>query len=84
MKQRERLKGYLIAVPDGKYKVTLKFAEIKRKNPGERVFDILFQEKLVRENFDAFKEKFTLELVSSIKSPNVIRLKFLFLLNLSV
>ena len=56
MKQRERLKGYLIAVPDGKYKVTLKFAEIKRKNPGERVFDILFQQKLVRENFDAFKE----------------------------
>ncbi|MCH2206464.1 MAG: malectin domain-containing carbohydrate-binding protein [Lentisphaerales bacterium] len=56
MKQRERLKGYLIAVPDGKYKVTLKFAEIKRKNAGERVFDILFQQKLVRKNFDAFKE----------------------------
>ena len=55
-KQRERLNGYLIAVPDGKYKVTLRFAEIKRKNPGERVFDILLQGKKVKEDFDAFKD----------------------------
>ena len=50
--QRERSTGYLIAIPEGEYKVTLQFAEIKRKSTGERVFDILLQQKLIKSNFD--------------------------------
>lgn len=54
--QRERSAGYLISMPKGQYKITLQFAEIKRKSEGERIFDIYVQKKLIRENFDAFKE----------------------------
>ena len=50
--QRERSSGYLISIPEGEYKVTLQFAEIKRKNTGERVFDILLQQKLIKSDFD--------------------------------
>ena len=53
--QRERSSGYLIAVPEGEYKVTLQFAEIKRKNTGERVFDIMLQQKLIKSDFDPLK-----------------------------
>jgi mono/diheme cytochrome c family protein len=54
--QRERSTGYLIALPKGEYKVTLQFAEIKRKSSGERVFDIVLQEQKIKEAFDPFKE----------------------------
>ena len=53
--QRERSTGYLISIPDGEYKVTLQFAEIKRKSTGERVFDIKLQEKLIKSDFDPLK-----------------------------
>lgn len=53
--QREKSRGYLLNVPKGNYKVTLQFAEIKRKNPGERVFDILLQHKLVEKDLDILK-----------------------------
>ena len=55
-KQRERSNGYLIALPDGEYKVRLMFAEIKRKDVGERVFDVLLQGQVIRKDFDPYKE----------------------------
>ena len=54
--QRERSSGYLIATPPGNYTVTLQFAEIKRDEPGERVFDIFIQDQKVRADFDIFVE----------------------------
>ncbi|MFT5130476.1 MAG: hypothetical protein ACI8W8_004107, partial [Rhodothermales bacterium] len=54
--QRERSSGYLIATPPGTYTLTLQFAELKRDEAGERVFDIFIQGQRVRENFDIFVE----------------------------
>jgi hypothetical protein len=54
--QRERSNGYLIATPPGSYTITLQFAELKRDEPGERVFDIFIQDQRVRTDFDIFVE----------------------------
>jgi mono/diheme cytochrome c family protein len=54
-KQREGIKGYWISLPKGRYDVTLQFAELKRKNLGERVFDISLQNKVLKKDFDILK-----------------------------
>ena len=79
--QRERSTGYLIALPKGSYKVTLKFAEIKRKSEGERVFDILLQKNLIKSNFDPLKEtggqfKAIDITVDNVDVTNFLRLEF--------
>jgi hypothetical protein len=38
--QRCGLTGYRLRVPKGRYAVTLRFAELERSRPGERVFDV--------------------------------------------
>jgi len=61
-KQREGCKGYWIPLPEGKYSVTLQFAELKRSSLSERVFDITLQDRVVEENFETLantnKQKF--------------------------
>jgi hypothetical protein len=54
--QTERYHGrefrYKFCVPDGTYKVRLKFAEIWFTSPGRRVFDVAINGKTVLESFD--------------------------------
>ena len=49
---RYDLKTIKVKVPDGKYKVTLKFCEAFFKEPGQRVFDVQLQGRTVVENLD--------------------------------
>jgi hypothetical protein len=44
--------GYRFTVPNGTYTVTLKFAEIWFKNPGQRVFDVTINGQKALANFD--------------------------------
>lgn len=48
--------GYVLPVPPGTYRVTLRFAECYLKNPGERVFDCSINGKTVLRDFDILKE----------------------------
>ena len=46
--------GYTFSMPNGNYNVTLKFAEISRTGPGQRVFNVLINGLQVLSNFDIF------------------------------
>jgi beta-galactosidase len=48
----DSLQGYRLDVKDGRYKVTLYFAESKDLAPGERVFDIALNNKIVAPGLD--------------------------------
>jgi hypothetical protein len=48
------LKAYRLDVPNGTYKVTLKFFELEHSEPGRRVFDVMLQGKTVLEGLDLF------------------------------
>jgi len=48
------LRGYRFAVPDGNYKVTLRFVEPAYKQAGKRVFGVKLQGKQVVEHLDVF------------------------------
>lgn len=50
--QRFKFGGYVLNVPNGKYKVTLKFADCWQTKPGIRIFDVLLQDKKVIEKLD--------------------------------
>lgn len=50
--QRFRFGGYVLNVPNGKHKVTLKFADCWQTKPGIRIFDVLVQGKTVLEKLD--------------------------------
>jgi glucose/arabinose dehydrogenase len=50
--QRFKFGGYLLNVPNGSYKVTLKFADCWQTKPGIRVFDVLMQGQKVAEKLD--------------------------------
>lgn len=43
-------------IPNGRYQVTLKFAELTIENPGERVFDLAINDKTVLKCLDVLKE----------------------------
>jgi len=45
-----------IVAPDASYKVSLYFAELENKKPGERIFDIRLQDKKVAANVDIVNE----------------------------
>ncbi len=51
---RYNLDAYRFKVPNGSYKVTLKFAEVAYDNPGARVFDVSVQGNKVIEKLDLF------------------------------
>ena len=51
---RYDLGGYRFAVPNGEYKVTLKFCEPHFRSKGERIFDVELQGKKVLSDFDIF------------------------------
>jgi len=51
----DSLQGYRLDVPDGRYAVTLYFAESKDLSPGERVFDIRIDGNLVESGLDLAK-----------------------------
>jgi len=51
---RYDLKGYALAVPNGSYRVTLKFCEISHENPNGRVFDVTLQGVKVLDKLDIF------------------------------
>jgi glucose/arabinose dehydrogenase len=50
--QRHRFGGYQFNVPNGKYKVTLKFADCWQIEPGARVFGVSVQSKVVLDKLD--------------------------------
>ncbi|HWB92313.1 MAG TPA: glycoside hydrolase family 2 TIM barrel-domain containing protein [Puia sp.] len=52
----DSLQGYRFDVRDGRYKVTLYFAESKDLTPGERVFDVRINGKTVERDLDLAKE----------------------------
>lgn len=52
----DSLQGYRFDVRDGRYKVTLYFAESKDLTPGERVFDVRINGKAVEKDLDLAKE----------------------------
>ncbi|MCX6559610.1 MAG: malectin domain-containing carbohydrate-binding protein, partial [Candidatus Aminicenantes bacterium] len=51
---RDRVAGYRLLVPEGRYDVTLKFCETEIDRKGGRVFDVLIQGKKVAEAVDIF------------------------------
>lgn len=56
--ERYSMEGYKFVVPNGKYKVTLHFAETFEgiSGAGERVFNVSLNGKSILENFDPYKE----------------------------
>lgn len=54
--ERKGLTKYLFRVPNGEYKITMMFAENDNNSAGQRVFDILAEGKIVRDNLDVFNE----------------------------
>ena len=48
------MNAYRLDVPNGSYKVTLKFSELQHSEPGRRVFDVTLQGKTVLEGLDLF------------------------------
>ena len=58
LNERYGLGGYRFDLPNGKYKVTLLFAETYEgtSGPGQRVFDVTIQGKPALTDFDVFKE----------------------------
>ena len=52
---REGTFSYRIPVPNGRYRITLRFVEPSATTAGERVFDIDVNGKAVLENFDVFE-----------------------------
>jgi hypothetical protein len=53
---RYDLKTIKVKVPNGNYKVTLKFCEPHFQAPGQRVFDVQLQGRTVVENLDVFSK----------------------------
>jgi len=53
---QENLTGYRFDVPAGNYQVDLLFAEMKFDKPGERIFDVKVNGKLVLEKLDLVKQ----------------------------
>jgi hypothetical protein len=53
--QRCGLSGYRLRVPKGRYAVTLRFAELERTRAGERVFDVLLEERPTAAGVDLAK-----------------------------
>lgn len=51
---RYDLKGYVLPVPDGRYRVTLKFCELYHNNSNGRVFDVSIQDRKVLDALDIF------------------------------
>ncbi len=51
---RYNLRGYRFAVPDGRYRVTLRFVEPAYQQAGKRVFGIQLQQQPVVEHLDIF------------------------------
>lgn len=51
---RDRVFGYRLAVPNGRYSVTLQFVEGEVKQKGRRVFDVLIQGRKAAEKVDIF------------------------------
>lgn len=51
------LNAYYLDVPNGVYKVTLKFSELQHSEPGRRVFDVTIQGKTVLEGLDLFARR---------------------------
>ncbi len=49
---RDKVFGYHLAVPNGRYAVTLKFLEGQADKPGQRVFDVLIEGKKALERID--------------------------------
>lgn len=54
--QRFRFGGYVLNVPNGEYKVTLKFADCWQTKPGIRVFDVVVQGTKVLEKLDLVQQ----------------------------
>jgi len=52
---RDKVFGYHLAVPNGRYNVTLKFCEGEMDKPGARVFDVSIEGKKVLERLDIFE-----------------------------
>lgn len=52
---REGTFSYRIPVPDGRYRITLRFVEPSATTPGERVFDVEVNGKAVLRSLDVFK-----------------------------
>ncbi len=48
--------SYNLSVPNGSYTVTLKFAEVARTGPGQRVFNVAINGSQVLTNFDVFAQ----------------------------
>ncbi len=51
---RYDLRGYRVKIPNGSYRVTLKFCEVYFDKKGQRVFDVALQKKTVLEHLDIF------------------------------
>ncbi|MBN2375387.1 MAG: hypothetical protein JXD22_03230 [Sedimentisphaerales bacterium] len=53
---RYDLDGYQFMLPDGDYKVTLKFCEVAYEESGKRVFGVKLQDKTVIDKLDVFEK----------------------------
>lgn len=53
--ERFNMEGYAFDAPRGYYEVTLKFAEIFYNRSGQRIFDVLIEERTVLQDFDIYQ-----------------------------
>jgi len=51
---RDRVSGYRLLVPEGRYDVTLQLCEIEKESKGGRVFDVMIQGRRAAEAVDIF------------------------------
>ena len=62
---RYDLLGYRLKIPNGQYRVTLKFCEIAFQKKGQRVFDVALQKNLVLKGLDIFARSAPCQLAMS-------------------
>ena len=55
---RRALPGYRIPLPNGRYKISLHFAEVYYKRRGTRIFDVTIEEKKVIERYEPLAKGF--------------------------
>jgi len=53
---RENTEGYTFSIPDGRYRVELKFCELEHDAAGKRVFDVMVLNQSIITNLDIFAE----------------------------
>jgi len=78
---RDSIQAYCFDVPNGKYRLTLAFAEPNRLNKGDRIFDVSINDEIVLKDMDlaamnGFAQAALKTFIVDLKNGNGLQLKF--------